>query len=269
MTDTSTATGTAAEAATAAATAAADQAAAAAAAGQQGQAPAGNGTAAPTGTALDVSTLPADLQATFTGLPAEAQAALLAHLGNREGEIVKLRKEAGDQRINAKQKAAQDGARKAIADLAAAAGIEIPGLAADEAPTADQVAAQLTTVQTERDAAQRQSAVVEAAWQAQIDPTKLPYLQFLLTRDTALQQVAPTAPEFRGMLAASIAASVAADATLKLPGAAVASGVENLGGSSGSDTITQERFNAMSMAEKSQLFLSDKATYDRLAGNAR
>jgi hypothetical protein len=50
---------------------------------------------------------------------------------------------------------------------------------------------------------------------------------------------------------------------------AVASSVESLGGSTGSATITPEAFKGMSIMAKSDLYRTDKATYDKLAGAAQ
>lgn len=184
----------------------------------------------------------------------------------QQRDIESLRRERGDERINAKNQAAQDGARKALAEAAKLAGLEIPGLTdADEgAGDPKALAQQITQTASERDGAIREAAIVRAAMEARVDPTKLDYLQFQLARDPQVKALDVASADLGAKLRASIDTLVAADATLKLAGTAVASGVENLGGSNGSDTITPEAFARMSIADKTDLYHKDQATYQRL-----
>ena len=184
-----------------------------------------------------------------------------------QAENLRLRKEAGDQRINAKNAAREDGMRQAAIALAKAAGIELPGDDA-EPPTVEKVSEQLTQVQTERNAAALRAATIEAAWKAGVDPTKLGYLSYALSQNPAYTGLDTAAADFSENLQAAIDAQVSMDTTLKLTGSAVASGVERLGGASGSSTITPEAFAQMNITERSNLYKTDKATYDKLVGNA-
>lgn len=184
-----------------------------------------------------------------------------------QAENLRLRKEAGDQRINAKNAAREDGMRQAAIALAKAAGIELPSDDA-EPPTVEKVSQQLSQVQAERNAAALRAATIEAAWQAGVDPTKLGYLSYALSQNPAYTGLDPAAPDFSANLQAAIDAQVSMDTTLKLTGSAVASGVERLGGASGSSTITPEAFAQMNITERSNLYKTDKATYDKLVGNA-
>jgi len=198
----------------------------------------------------------------FASFPAEAQQALRA----RDAEARRYQREAGDERINAKNNASQEGARKALAEAAKLAGLEIPGLTDTDKGEADPkaLAAAVTQANEERDAARKDAATVKAAYAAGVDPAKLGYVQYLLTQNRDYQGLVVDAADFDAKLGASINSLLAADATLRLTGTAQASGVENLGGSNGSGEITPEQFGRMSISERTNLYQTDKATYDRL-----
>lgn len=180
-------------------------------------------------------------------------------------EIERLRKENGDSRINAKNAAREEGKNAATQDIAKALlgvlGVEMPG---EQQATPEQLAEQVGNVTTERDTARADAALTRTAWELGVDPSKLDYLSFKLSKTGALD---PNAADFSDKLRASITAAIAEDATLKRSGTVQASGVENLAGSGGNDTITPEKFAKMSLAERQNLYKSDKAAYDRLTGN--
>jgi hypothetical protein len=193
----------------------------------------------------------------MTGWP---QAAIDAY-NDRDRQARQYQREAGDRRIQAKS-ATDTAMRDAALAFAKAAGLEIPGT---EAPTLETVTQQLGGVTTERDEARMTAALTSTAWEQGVDRAKLGYLQYQLSQDAAYKALDPTAADFSDKLSAIVASKLAADATLKAAGSAGASGVESLGGASGNSAITQERFNAMSVAERTDLYTSDRATYDRLA----
>lgn len=198
----------------------------------------------------------------FASFPAEAQQALRA----RDAEARRYQREAGDERINAKATAAQDGARAALAEAARLAGLEIPGLTDTDKGEADPkaLAQAVTQANQERDAARKDAATVKAALLGGVDPQRLGYVQYLLTQDKAYQELALDAGDFDAKLGASINGLLAQDATLRLTGTAQASGVETLGGSGGVGEITPEQFSRMSISDRQNLYHTDKATYDRL-----
>lgn len=198
----------------------------------------------------------------FATFPAEAQQALRA----RDAEARRYQREAGDERINAKATAAQDGARAALAEAARLAGLEIPGLTDTDKGEADPkaLAQAVTQANQERDAARKDAATVKAALLGGVDPARLGYVQYLLTQDKAYQALALDAGDFDAKLGASINGLLAQDATLRLTGTAQASGVETLGGSGGVGEITPEQFGRMSIQDRQNLYHTDKATYDRL-----
>lgn len=182
-----------------------------------------------------------------------------------KAEIERLRKENGDSRINAKNTAREEGKTEAQTALAKALapllGIELEG---EQQATPEQLAEQVGSVTTERDEARVDATLTRTAWELGVDPSKLDYVAFKLRKTGALD---PTVDDFAGKLKSSITALVAEDATLKRSGTVQASGVENLAGSGGSDTVTPEKFAGMTLMERSELRKSDPATYDRLVGN--
>lgn len=185
-----------------------------------------------------------------------------------QAEIEKLRKENGDSRINAKKAAHDEGkteAQLAFAKaLAPLLGVELPG---DTPATPEQLAQQVTGVTGERDSARFEAAVAQAAWRAGVDPSRADYLAFKLSKNADIAAADPTAADFGAKLKASIDGLMAEDATLKQPGAVQASGVEQIAGSGGADTITPEKFANMSIADRTKLYTTDRATYDKLTGN--
>lgn len=204
-------------------------------------------------------------QVDMTGWPEEAR-----QFAQRQiNENARLRRERGDERINAKNAARQEGAteqQKALAKaLAPLLGIEVPD---DAAPTPEQLAEQVGTVTSERDAAKLDSAVNLAAWQAGIDPGKLGYLKYALTQADALKGIDPSAPDAGAKIKALVDAQASTDPSLKMAGATAATGAEKVGGADSGATITPEKFAAMSLAERQQLYVTDKDLYNRLAGVA-
>lgn len=177
--------------------------------------------------------------------------------------IERLRKENGDARANAKAAAKTEGQAELAKALAPLLGIELPG---DQPATPEQLTQQVTTVTGERDTSRFEAAVALAAWQAGVDPAKADYLAFKLSKSD-IGKADPTSADFADKLKASIDGLLAEDATLKRSGTAQASGVEQIAGSGGADTITPEKFAKMSLADRQNLYNSDRATYDRLTGN--
>lgn len=233
-----------------------------AAPGQQGQAFSQGGQQGTEGAGDDSAAQLAQRFPGFATFPPEAQQALLA----RDREARTYQREAGDNRIKARDTAAQDGARKALAEAAKLAGLDIPGLTDTDKGEADPkaLAAQITSTASERDQARKDLATVTAAFAAGVDPAKLGYLRYQLSQDRTYQGLALDAGDFDAKLASSINGLLAQDATLRLTGTAQASGVEKVGGSNGGGEITPEQFARMSISDRTALYQTDKATYDRL-----
>lgn len=206
----------------------------------------------------------------FAAWPAEAQAALRA----RDGEAQRYQREAGDSRIQAKNQAAQDGARKALAEAAKLAGLEIPGLTDAQEGAGDPraLAEQITTVTGERDGSVREATALRAALRALMpgdDAAKddaLDFLAFKLGRDAAYKGD-PTEADYAAKIGATVTTLVATDPRFRPAGTGtVTSGVESLGGSQASGQITADEFGKMSLMQRQQLRSTDPETYRRLVG---
>lgn len=196
-----------------------------------------------------------------TGWPAEAVTAY----ERAKADAAKYQREAGDSRMNAKRGAAADATKAAVKAINDVLGVETPD---DSQLTLEQVTEAVTKTRAELAAERRARATVVEAWAQGIDPAKLGYLQYQLSTDANFGALDTTDADFSAKLTSSIAALVAKDSTLKLPVGAVASGVESLGGAGGATAITPEAFAAMSIEERTNLYKTDKATYDKLVGNA-
>jgi hypothetical protein len=206
----------------------------------------------------------------FEAWPEEARQALL----KRDGEARNYQREAGDQRINAKNEAAQRGARDALAQAAKLAGLDIPGLTDVEEGTGDPkaLAEQITTVTGERDTSLRDVAAYRAALRALMpgdDAAKddaLEFLAFKLGRD-ATYKGDPNEADYGAKIGATVTTLVAADPRFRPAGTGtVSSGVESLGGSQASGQISADQFSKMSLGERQQLKNQDPETYRRLTG---
>jgi hypothetical protein len=196
----------------------------------------------------------------MTGWPAEAVEAV--EKANRAA--AGYQKEAGNQRINAKKTAAETATKAAAKAINDALGIETP----DDAPvTIEQVTAEVGKTKTELADTKRGAAVTTEAWAQGIDPAKADYLQFKLSKNAEFSAIDMTADDSGDKVRAAVAAQIAADPTLKLTGGAQASGVEDLAGGSVT-TITPEAWAQMPMAKRGEIYKTDKATYDKLTGNA-
>lgn len=176
-------------------------------------------------------------------------------------EVERSRREAAKHRVNAKT-AAEDARKTLAADL-----IKFLDPSSEGEVTVEQVQQKLVESGARGDVAERRLAILEAAWVAGIDRTKLGYLEFELGRDTNLASVSHSADDFSDTLAAAIQARVSADPSLKTPGAVTTTGAEKFAGSDTESVVTKERFASMSLQERQKLYLEDRATYDRLVNS--
>lgn len=178
-----------------------------------------------------------------------------------ESEIKRLRREAGDQRINAKKTAADEARSELLATLTAALN---PGAGkAAEPATVEQLSAQLATLTADGADATKAAAVATAAWKQGLDPAKADYLQFKLGKNAEFGKLATTDPKFADKLSALVTAEVAADSSLKLSGAAIGSSVDTAG-RTGTAALSKAQFDKLSYIERVQLHTTNKAEYDRL-----
>lgn len=182
-------------------------------------------------------------------------------------EIERLRRERGDERIQAKQTAADEAKREFADAVLVALGMK-PG---EQAPTVESLTASVATVTDERDAArtkaadaERQTAVVRALVNAGVAPGRLDYAEFLLNKRGDISSADPSSDTFGGTLTAAITEVLASDSTLKTPGASVGTGGPGFSGSDGAGQMTKEEFNRLPYNEQVKIFRTDRATFDRL-----
>lgn len=189
-----------------------------------------------------------------------ADSALLADPAAMYAELQRVRREAGTERVNAKTTAAAEAVaeeRKRIAKI-----LDPDSTGAEVTP--EQLTHQLTETSARADSAERRAAVLEAAWSAGIDKSKMAFLEFTLGRDTKLAGIPHTESEFGATLTAAIQALISADPSYRTPGAVTTSGAEVIAGGNSTEAVTKAQFDAMSIADRTKLFREDKATYDRL-----
>jgi hypothetical protein len=183
-------------------------------------------------------------------------------------EIERLRREAGDARINAKKAAADEARRELLEQITKA----VDPNAADGAQlTPEQLQAAIAQRDTELESARndgvdlrRQNAALLEAWKQGVDPKKVGYLNYTLTQRADFKALDVAADDFSSKLADVIKATITEDSSLKLSGAAVGTGAEQFGGANGATAITKEQFANMTVAEKSAMFKNNRSEFDRL-----
>lgn len=163
--------------------------------------------------------------------------------------------EAGDRRVQL---------RDLIKQVAPGAGIEIPD---DQPVDARALREQMTT---EIAAERREAAVALAAAQHGVPADRLEYLAFKIARNTDAQALDTTAADFRASMSTIVQSEIQRDASLAGTGAQpqVASVPGVVGNGSGGAALTADAFKSMSMQERTNLYNTDRATYDRLAAES-
>lgn len=151
-------------------------------------------------------------------------------------ELAKVRQEAANHRINAKNAAEQ--AQKELTDKLAVA----LGLKQDAATDPEALTKSLTEAQAEAAQRARELAIFKAASAAGADPNRL------LDSNSFMSSVAGLDPNDGAGITSAIQAAIAANQSLKAVQAAAASGTE-LGGSGETGLITEEQLHAMSAEE--------------------
>jgi len=177
-------------------------------------------------------------------------------------EIERLRRERGDERIQAKKNAADEARKELLASLTQA--LDPEAASKGEQLTLEDATSKLTEASDQITNVKRESAVIAEAWKLGIDPARLDYLQFQLAKNADFKSLDIESADFAGKLATVISSEIAKDSTLKLSGAVMASGVDQHGGSAGASTITKAEFSAMPYAKRLELYNTNRAEYDRL-----
>jgi hypothetical protein len=140
-------------------------------------------------------------------------------------EIEKLRRQNGDERINAKKAAADEARQELLTKL----GLTKEG---EEQPDPAKLAADLAAERTAKADTARQLAIYKAATAAGADPAKL------LDSNSFMTSVQGLDPTDGAAVTAAITAAVTANASLKAARAAGASGIELSGGTGEQGQIT-------------------------------
>jgi hypothetical protein len=150
-------------------------------------------------------------------------------------EIEKLRRQNGDERINAKKQAADEARNELLQKL---------GLTKDgEQPDPAKVAADLAAEREARANTARELAIFKAASGAGADPAKL------LDSNSFLTSVKGLDPADGDAIAAAITAAVTANQSLKAVRATGASGIEQTGGTGEQGQITEQQLKTMQPEE--------------------
>ncbi|MCX4987129.1 hypothetical protein [Streptomyces sp. NBC_00572] len=184
--------------------------------------------------------------------PGEDPAATIARLQN---ELSRARQEAGNQRVTAKHRAADEAKTDLIKQLMAVIDPE----SADKPATAEQLTQQLTAQQARTRAAELRLAVYSLAPAAGGDPMAL------ADSRAFADATANVDPADTAAVTAAITAAVTANPRLA---AQQPQGPQRGGAdfTSGPSAVTAEQFAAMDYAARAELYGSDPDTYRRLAG---
>lgn len=177
-------------------------------------------------------------------------------------EIERLRRERGDERIQAKKNAADEARKELLQTLTQA--LDPEAASKGEQLTLEDATAKLTEASEQIVNVKRESAVIAEAWKLGVDPARIEFLQFQLAKNADFKSLDIDSEDFGGKLSSVISAEIAKDSTLKLSGAVLASGVDQHGGSSSASTITKAEFAAMPYAKRLELYNTNRAEYDRL-----
>ncbi|QYC54347.1 scaffolding protein [Microbacterium phage Pickles13] len=188
-----------------------------------------------------------------------------------KAEIERLRRERGDERIEAKRNAAEEAKRELLSTLTVALGGNPD---AQTPPTVESLTEQVGTVTGERDAARteaahakRSAAIVRAAVAAGVNPARLDYVEFLLSKQDTISGASPDDAAFGGTLTAAITQAIANDPSLKMPGASVGTGGPGFSGTGAAGQMTKSEFDALPYAKRADLYRTNRAEYDRLVNS--
>ena len=170
-----------------------------------------------------------------------------------EKALAEARAEAGKTRVNAKATAAEQATQETLSKVLGALGLAPDGT---KKVSIDDVTTELSKAQADAKAAQRNLAVYLHAGEA--DPARL--LKFTDFLD-AVNGLDPS--DVEGIKKA-VTDTVAANPWLKATQVVPRSGTE-LAGGTGETGITQQQFDRMTVGERTALYETDRATYDRLS----
>lgn len=189
-----------------------------------------------------------------------------------KAEIERLRRENGDARINAKKSAADEARKELLETLTAA--LDPEAAKAGQPSTPEQLVAQLQTSTQERDqaladksSAAKELAIVKEAWKLGVDPAKLEYLSFTLSRRADFSTKSPSDEDFGATLSSVISEELTKDSSLKSSGANIATGAPQFGGAGSAGAISKAEFEAMPYGKRLELYQTNPSEYQRLANS--
>lgn len=186
-------------------------------------------------------------------------------------EIERLRRERGDERIEAKRNAAEEAKRELLNTLTVALGGKPDG---DTPPTVEsltekvgEISTERDTIATERDAAKREAAVLRAAVAAGVNPGRLDYVEFLLGKRDDVRGATLDDGAFGATITAAITDEIAKDPSLKTPGATIGTGGPGFSGTGAVGQMSKSEFDALPYAKRADLYRTNRAEYDRLVNS--
>jgi hypothetical protein len=177
--------------------------------------------------------------------------------------LQRVRDEAAKNRIKARDaETAAEAKHKELLDKLTQ--VLNPDAAAGTQVTLEQATKQVEAVTSERDGARVDGQLIAEAWAQGLDPAKLDFLRFTLSKSDTFTKLDPAKEGWRASLKELVTQAVTADTSLKASGAQGTGQGEFIGDGQGSQSVTREQFASMSLAEKSKLRQSDPEAYARL-----
>jgi len=177
-----------------------------------------------------------------------------------KAEIERLRRERGDERIQAKKDAADEARKELLKEFTK---LIDPSAADADTPTVETLTATLAQKDEAIRDAQFELAVFKYAAENKLDAGKITNSRSFFN---ATKDLNPSEDGFADKLTAAVNAEVTKDSSLRL--GAGRSGAETHGGAGDQqNTITQEQFDAMSVEELTNLYRTNKPEYDRLSAS--
>jgi len=188
-----------------------------------------------------------------------------------KAEIERLRRERGDERIEAKRNAAEEAKRDLLNTLTVALGgkpdSEQPPTVESLTQKVGEISTERDTIATERDAAKREAAVLRAAVAAGVNPARLDYVEFLLGKRDDVRGASIDDDAFGATITAAISDEIAKDPSLKTPGATIGTGGPGFSGTGAAGQMTKSEFDALPYAKRADLYRTNRAEYDRLVNS--
>lgn len=196
--------------------------------------------------------------------PSETPEQMVARL---RADVERLEREKADVRIQKEGELKREAKRQELLNVAKVAGIEVEDPSKETIETLTQ---KLTgkVMKGDETTSELQQAKIELAVyrtsalpDVRVDPDKLTNRVSFVKAVAALD---PSAADFNDQVKSAIMAEIQNDPTLRVSGGTSKSGADQYGGAGGGQ-ITKEAFAQMGVGERTKLFQTDPALYERLA----